>query len=194
MFDAAGPLAALSASSGGFALDPRFSGAPPAPPVDEPAAPDPAALAWAEGHAAGRAEAAAEAEGRRLADEAARGQIELALARLDAAQEERLRQRLVAAVTALCEAALAPLAVEPDALARRAARAAAMLARADDQAVLHLHPDDLALIAARLPDGLVTAADPALERGSLRVEGTSGGIEDGPAQWRRAIAEAIGPC
>jgi len=69
-----------------------------------------------------------------------------------------------------------------------------MLARADDAAVLRLHPDDLALIVARLPAGLPVEPDPALERGALRLEGSAGGVEDGPAQWRRALAEALGPC
>jgi len=37
-------------------------------------------------------------------------------------------------------------------------------------------------------------ADPSLERGAIRVEGTSGGVEDGPATWRKAIAEALARC
>ena len=185
------PLAVLG-GAGGFASDPRFAGqiaAPPAPPPE-----DRVALAWADGHAAGRAEASAEAALRHQADEQARARIEVALARLDAEQAEVLRQRLVETVTALCETALAPLALDAAALARRAARAAAMLARADDAAVLHLHPDDLALVEASLPAGLPVQPDPTLERGALRLEGAAGGIEDGPAQWRRALAEALGPC
>ncbi len=184
------PFAALAGGSG-FARDPRF-----AAPLARTAGPssDPVAEAWAEGHAAGIAEAQAEAAQRQAEEAAARQQIELALARLDAAQQEALRQRLIETVTALCNAALAPLAIDPAALAERAARVAAMLARADDDAVLRLHPDDLTLIAARLPPGLPTEPDPGLERGNLRLEGQAGGIEDGPAQWRRALAEALGPC
>jgi flagellar assembly protein FliH len=184
------PFAALAGGSG-FSSDPRFSLAP-ARLRDQSA--DPVAEAWADGHAAGIAEAQAEAELRRAEEAAARSQIELALARLDSAQQEALRQRLVETVTALCDAALAPLAIDPDLLAERAARAAAMLARADDAAVLRLHPDDLKLIAERLPPGLATEPDPALERGNLRLEGQAGGVEDGPLQWRRALAEALGAC
>lgn len=184
------PFAALAGGSG-FASDPRFSAAP-ARPRDQSA--DPVADAWAEGYAAGLAEAQAEAALRRTAEEEARQRVELALARLDNAQQEALRQRLVETVTALCNAALAPLAIDPAALAERAARAATMLARADDAAVLRLHPADLALIAKRLPPGVATEPDPGLERGNLRLEGQTGGIEDGPAQWRRALAEALGPC
>jgi flagellar assembly protein FliH len=33
-----------------------------------------------------------------------------------------------------------------------------------------------------------------LERGALRVEAANGGVEDGPAQWRQAIAEALALC
>lgn len=184
------PFAALAGGSG-FASDPRFATALPRPAGQSA---DPVADAWAEGYAAGLAEAQAEAAQQRAAEEAGRARIELALARLDTAQQEALRQRLVQTVTALCNTALAPLAIDPDALAERAARAAAMLARADDAAVLRLHPDDLALIAGRLPQGLPTEPDPALERGNIRLEGQAGGIEDGPAQWRRALAEALGPC
>lgn len=184
------PLAALGGGAGFFG-NPRFAFAP-LPPRD--LAPDPLAEAWAAGHAAGLAEAQAEAAAQRTAEEEARLHIELALARLDADQQEALRQRLVETVAALCNAALAPLAIDPALLAERAARAAAMLARADDGAVLRLHPDDLERVAKRLPAGLVTEADSSLERGSLRLDGQAGGVEDGPTQWRRAIAEALGQC
>ena len=79
-------------------------------------------------------------------------------------------------------------------LAVRAQRAAAMLARADDERVLRLHPADLKLVALRLPEGLAVLEDPALERGALRIESSSGGVEDGPEHWRRAIAEAVALC
>lgn len=184
------PLAALGGGTGFFG-DPRYSLAPPFP---RDQAPDPVTEAWAEGHAAGLAEAQAEAAAQRTAEEEARLNIELALARLDADQQEALRQRLVETVAALCNAALAPLAIDPALLAERAARAAAMLVRADDDAVLRLHPDDLKRVAKRLPAGLAAEADPGLEPGNLRLDGQAGGVEDGPAQWRRAIAEALGQC
>lgn len=183
------PLLKLGTAAG-FRSDPRFAPAP----TPEPDSTDPLARAWAEGHAAGLAEGREEAATKAEADAAARGRIELALARLDAEQAETLRQRLLTTVEILCESALAPLALDHAALARRVARAAAMLARADDDKVLRMHPDDLARIAGNLPEGLETCADPSLERGSLRLETASGGVEDGPAHWRRAIAEALGPC
>jgi flagellar assembly protein FliH len=183
------PLAALGGSAG-FRLDPRFAfgNALPADPAD------PVAQAWSEGHATALAEAQAEAASASQAERAARGRIELSLARLDAELSETLRRRLLDTVTALCETALAPMALDREALTRRVAKAVAMLARADDDKLLRLHPADHALIADRLPAGLEVHDDPALERGSLRLETASGGVEDGPAHWRRAIAEALAQC
>lgn len=183
------PLAALAAP-GGFVCDPRFSTAPL--PMAEPD--DATATAWHEGYVAGEAAAREDAEARAAADDAARAGIELALARLDAEQGEILRRRLIETVEALCGAALAPLAHDDGALLARIERAAAMLARADDQRVLRLHPDDLALVGKRLPADLPVEPDPALERGALRLESGTGGVEDGPGQWRRIIAEAVGQC
>ena len=185
------PFAALSASSG-FSPDPRFAGG-----LEAASAPDPAAeqaQVWAKGHAAGRAEAEADCAALLAERDDTRAALKITLARLDAEQEELLRQRLYATIEALCEASLAPLQLDADALLARVKRAAAMLARADDERVLRLHPDDLELIADALPDGLETRPDPALERGALRLETANGGVEDGPAHWRRAIAEALARC
>jgi flagellar assembly protein FliH len=184
------PLAAL-AGGGGFRCDPRF-GADMSPAPEVPV--DPVTQAWDEGFAAGHAEASAAALASAEADAAAHGAITLSLARLDAALAEELRQKLMVTVEALCEAAIAPLALDKAALTARVERAAGMLARADDERVLRLHPDDFKLVARHLPAGLEVLTDPALERGSLRVESANGGIEDGPAHWRRAIAEALGQC
>ena len=183
------PLAELAGSSG-FACDPRFVAGSPTP----PALGDPLALAYDEGRAAGRAEATSEVNQAAETERRDLTKIELALARLDAEQAEQLRQKLVATVAALCEASIAPFALDPEMLAVRAARAAAMLARADDERVLRLHPADLKLVAPRLPGGLAVLEDPALERGALRIESSSGGVEDGPEHWRRAIAEAVALC
>jgi flagellar assembly protein FliH len=184
------PFEAL-ATRGGFTRDTRFSG-PLHPTLPVPA--DPLMQAFADGHAAGFAEAETAAAALAENETAARAMIEFSLARLDTELAEALRQRLLATVEMLCEATIAPLALDRKLLAERVARAAAMLARADDERLLRLHPDDLALIAVELPDGLPVLADAALERGALRVETSNGGVEDGPQQWRRAITEALSTC
>ncbi len=185
------PFAALAAG-GGFQADPRYATdlfeREAADPVD------PLTQAWDEGYAAGHAEASAAALAGAEADAAARAAITLSLARLDSQLAEALRQKLFVTVETLCEAAIAPLALDQAALTVRVERAAAMLSRADDERVLRLHPDDFKLVARHLPADLEVLSDPALERGSLRIESASGGVEDGPAHWRRAIAEALGQC
>ena len=39
--------------------------------------------------------------------------------------------------------------------------------------------------------GMRLVPDPALEPGSLVIEGGEGAISDGPVEWRRAIAAAV---
>jgi flagellar assembly protein FliH len=185
-------LYAALAGSAGFTSDPRFGGGVPLPEPLETE--DPIARAWQDGHAAGLAEARQSALERAETEAHRRAAIELSLARLDSELAEQLRRKLFVTVEALCEAAIAPLALDKAAMAARVERAAAMLARADDDKLLRLHPDDLKLVARQLPTGLDVLEDPALERGAVRIECQAGGIEDGPAHWRRAIAEALAQC
>ncbi len=194
------PIAALAASSGfrgdaRFALPDRVADtvlavADDVPPFDELPA-DRHAQGWAEGHAAGLAEARREAALRLVAEVASREALQLGMARIDAALEARLREQLRDTVAALCEATLAPLALDEAALLRRVERAAAMLARADDDRLVRLHPDDAAIVAEHIGDTLAIVPDTSLARGAVRVEGASSGIEDGPDQWRAAIAAAL---
>lgn len=186
-------LAALIRRDGAFSRDLRF--APPempawSPPPAEDDAPDPLALAWAAGHTA----ACAETEAAIAAQADARARFAFSFARLDADLAEAMRARLVETVIALCEATMRPLALDREALARRVAAAVALFVRADDERVLRLHPDDLALLSGELPAEWSFLPDPALERGALRIESASGGVEDGPAQWRTAIVEALRLC
>lgn len=188
----------LSRGRARFAPDARFDAgetnapepeAAPSPPTFDPLA-DAREAGFAAGWAAGRAEALAQAESQHATIE----QLRASVARLDAERAETLRQRLLDTVVALCEATLAPLALDMPTLARRVQRAVAMFARADDERVIRLHPEDLAAVHPLLPADWTFLADAALERGALRVEAQTGGAEDGPAQWRQAIAEAIGSC
>lgn len=186
----------------GFRRSARFApprqAEPASPPAPEPeiAAPagDPIALAFTEGFAAGRAAAEAEAAQRAEAEAAAREMLALSFSRLDSDLRDELRLRLRDTVAALCEAAIRPLALDEDALIRRIEVAVSMLARADDERTIRLNPADIALIAPRMRAEWDVTPDPALERGGLRVESTNGGVEDGPAVWRRAIAEALHQC
>lgn len=187
------PYAAFAASTG-FRSDARYAAVPAAAPQPDAQPEDPLALAWAEGYAAGAGQAQAEAAQQAGIEAEARAALELNFARLDRELEDLLRQRLRDTVAALCEAALAPLALDEKALAERIERAVAMFARADDERIIRLHPDDVALVSPRLAEDWQVIPDPALERGALRVESASGGVEDGPAQWRAAIAEALHQC
>ena len=152
------------------------------------------AAAFAEGYAAGLEQARAEAEAAIAAEVESRAALDLAFMRFDAEMAETLRQRLTETVIALCEATLVPFAVDPEKLAQRVERAVAMLARADDERVIRLNPDDMKLVSSRLPGEWQIVEDRSLPRGSFRVETQSGGVEDGPPQWRHALAEALESC
>lgn len=187
----------VPAHSGGFLQDRRFARVVPPPPdvafvaIPEPEAPDPVALAHARGHAEGYAQALAEAEATQAAQDATRHRIETALRAMAADEIAALEQRLRQTVLALCESVVAEAAIDTDALAARVRRAAQMLARAEDARVIRLHPEDLAAVGHALPEDWHCEPDPQLERGTVRVDGSLGGVEDGPAQWRRALDEAL---
>lgn len=184
-----------------FQPDLRFTATAPSaepalqePLADTPAAPeapDPIVEAYARGFAEGHRQAAEEAAERAAADVAARDRLALSFARIDERLEEELRLRLRDTVAALCEAAIAPLALDPLALTRRVETAVSMLARADDDRVIQLNPRDFELISPRLRSEWKILPDRTLERGSVRIETANGGVEDGPASWRRAIDEAL---
>lgn len=196
-------LAEALASPSGFRVDRRYLALPmelepePAPAMvmpEEPPAPDPADEAFAQGFAAGYEQALTEAQAKADAESAAREGLALSISRLDSALQEELRDRLRETVAALCESAIAPLAVDEQALLRRIDTAVAMLSRADDDRLIRLHPDDLKLVSPHLSADWQIDTDPSLERGTIRIETISGGVEDGPATWRIAIAEALQRC
>lgn len=191
------------ATPSAFQPDVRFAGeaasAPPAQadppaPAPEPEPSDPIAEAFSHGFTMGHDQAVQEAQVRAEAEAAAFQRLSLAFEKMDEALEEELRMRLRDTVTALCEAAIAPMAIEPDALLRRIGVAVAMLRRAEDERLIRLHPDDLRLVSPRLSAEWQVQPDNTLERGTIRIETATGGIEDGPANWRRAITEALQRC
>lgn len=182
--------AALSTPSAGFKPDARFGGAIGADLGMR--RPNAAEGAYADGYGKGYEDGVASATAQAEQDAAARTRIELGLGRLAENEEQRFEERLRETVLALCEQTLAPLAVDPDQLANRVSNALALLRRSEDERTLRLHPDDIALIEGRLPEHLRVEPDPAIERGGIRIETPEGGIEDGPAEWRRALTEALG--
>jgi len=183
-------LADLGRRSTGFARDTRFAAV-----VAEPDVPfDPVADAFARGYAQGAEDGTSAARTRVAADDAARHRIETALARMDKDETDAFAARLKDTVLALCRTVLGDAAIAPENLATRVATAAAMFNRATDERVIRLHPEDLALVHGRLPEDWHCEPDPAAERGAVRVETASGGVEVGPAQWRAALDEALKAC
>ena len=184
------------AGSGGFRPAVRFGG-PPQPP--DPRERDLAERqriesdAFARGFEEGRKSAMAEAEENAAREDAARERLGAQLLTIGSEDEQRLSQRLRDIALALCSETLAPIALDEAALNRRIAACLAMLREAEER-VVHLHPDDIDFIDPELAETLTIRADPALERGEVRVESADGGVEDGPSTWRKAIAEALKPC
>lgn len=174
----------------GFASDPRFGGGVIAPADDS--LHDRAELdaAYADGHAAGRAEAEAQA----AVDAAARVGLALSLSKLDDSLGEVLAQRLAQAVAALCEATMAPFAIDPASLQRRCVTAAAQVGEGIIDASLRLHPADIAMLDRGFSSTWHIVPDAGLERGSVVFDTSEGAIEDGPAQWRDALEEALLQC
>lgn len=184
-----------------FMPDIRFGPAAEVPPPEpEPESElvedlsDPVLEAYREGHADGFRQAMEQVAAAAEVDDAVRTRLSLSFERLDALLEEELRMRLSETVAALCEAAIAPLAIDEAALLRRIGAAVSMLARADDERVIRLHPEDIAMLAPKFAQDWHVQPDPQLERGTIRVESTMGGVEDGPTTWRLAIAEALQQC
>lgn len=184
-------LAALGRGNSGFARDNRYVPvAERRANAGEPAF-DPIADAYARGYADGAQAADDAARAEAAVSDAARHRIETVLARMDSATTDQFAERLKDTVLSLCQAVLTDAALAPDALTRRVTTAAAMFSRAGDERVIRLHPEDLALVQGRLPDNWHCEPDPQMERGALRIETSGGGVEDGPAQWRAALEEAL---
>ena len=185
-------LGLLAARGGGdFAGDARFMAAAPEPQAPETLhLPEELDAAYADGMAAGRAALAAEL----AADDSARAGLAMALARLDTQLGETLADRLSQVVAALCEATMAPFAIDPASLQRRCVLAAAKVGEGIIDATLRLNPADIALLDPGFASTWHILPDPGLERGSVVFDMAEGVIEDGPAQWRAALAEALLQC
>lgn len=154
---------------------------------------DPGSAEWRAGFAAGLAEGSKALRSTEQASVAVAA-IELGIAKLDAAHSGQLANLLRDAVVALCGSVIDLSIIDPEALNRRIEAASALLQRADDNRRLRLNPEDLALVQSRLATDSTPLADPTLERGTVRIDTSTGGIEDGPAGWRRAIEAAVSGC
>ena len=144
--------------------------------------------AYQRGHADGIS-AAAEAQ---RESEAARAGLALHFTRLDEAARQALAERLVQGVAQLCEQLITPALIDRAALAQRCAALADTVGEAAKRCTLHMHPDDAALLDAETRARWTIAPDPALERGTLVLEHADGAVADGPEEWRRLIAAALG--
>jgi len=144
-------------------------------------------MGYAEGKAAGLAEAAANAA-------RDRGLIEAISAELRAAgylDRERMAAQLRQTVMLLVGRLVGETGVDGALLARRIEAATELLADSAESALLRVNPDDLALLEGHLPKTVFAAGDAAVERGSFVLESASTIVEDGPGLWLEQLSQAI---
>jgi flagellar assembly protein FliH len=144
-------------------------------------------MGYAEGKAAGLAEAA-------VAGSRDRQLIETIAAELRAAGQvdrERLAAHLRQTVMLLVGRLIGETGVSAELLTKRIAAAAEMLADGAESALLRVHPDDLPLIDGKLPKTVFPAGDATIGRGSFVLESASTIVEDGPDLWLEQLGHAI---
>lgn len=124
-------------------------------------------------------------EGMRLAteaataDDAAISHLADSLALLAPATSGALPALLSAAVLRLVEQIVGKAPVDTDVLKQRVEAVAAFIEEEQARKSLHLHPDDIALLTGH-ELGVELTEDPAMTRGSVRLDSGEGWIEDGP--------------
>lgn len=137
------------------------------------------------------------AEGQRLAEAAfvaERHQLLALLAGAEALQDEpseELAQLIAETVERLVRQIVANAPIDAAWLQEQAETAAAMVADADKARTLWVHPDDAALLA-ECPLSLALESDPAMMRGTVRLETSSGWIEHGRAVYLDELRAALG--
>lgn len=137
------------------------------------------------------------AEGQRIAEAAfvaERHQLLALLANAEALQDEpseELAQLIAETVERLVRQIVAAAPIDADWLQAQAETAAAMVADADKARSLWVHPDDAALLAD-CPLTLALESDPAMMRGTIRLETSSGWIEHGRAVYLDELRTALG--
>lgn len=137
------------------------------------------------------------AEGQRMAEAAytaERHQLLALLASAEALQDEpseELAQLIAETVERLVRQIVAAAPIDAEWLRAQAETAAAMVADADKARTLWVHPDDAALLA-ECPLALAVESDPAMVRGTIRLETSTGWIEHGRAVYLDELRAALG--
>ena len=144
-------------------------------------------MGYAEGKAAGLAEAAANSLHERQLIEAVAAELRTA-GQLD---REAIAAQLRQTVMLLVGRLVGEVGVDGDLLSKRVEAATEMLADSAESALLRVHPDDLPLIEGRLPKTVFAAGDAAVERGCFVLESASTIVEDGPGLWLEQLSQAI---
>jgi len=137
------------------------------------------------------------AEGQRVAEAAfvaERHQLLALLANAEALQDEpseELAQLIARTVERLVHQIVADAPIDAAWLQAQAETAAALVADADKARTLWVHPDDAALLTdCLLP--LALESDPAMMRGTVRIETSTGWIEHGRAVYLDELSAALG--
>ena len=137
------------------------------------------------------------AEGQRLAEASfavERAQLLALVAGAEALQDEpseELAQLIAETVERLVRQIVVTAPIDAEWLKDQADIAAALVAEADKARTLWVHPQDAALLVdadIRLP----IEADPAMVRGTVRVETSAGWIEHGRAVYLNELRAALG--
>ena len=104
---------------------------------------------------------------------------------------EELAVLIGEAVERLVSEIVGKAAVDRDWLTLQAKRAASLIAECDAARTMWLHPDDVALIDSAAID-LTIMADPAAQRGSIRIDCSAGWIEHGTALYLEDLRTELG--
>lgn len=167
-----------------------------APKAAEPKAPpaqfvDPVAAARAAGYAEGLAAGRAEADASAAQQAALLTQVSEALSRGAHFDRTRMAGHLRQTVLHLVTRMIGDAGIAPDVLAHRIEAATDLLADSAESAMLRLHPDDVALVQDHLPKNVFPVGDAQLKRGAFVIESASTIVEDGPELWLEQLAQAI---
>lgn len=162
----------IGAAQGGFVQD---------KPVD--AAEDAFALGYAEGERAARATFDVERD--------AMAALLAAAQALQPEPSEELAAMIATTVERLVTEIVGQVDIDRSWMLSRIERAVAHIGEADAARTLWLHPHDLALLDG-LDFPIDLRADPELERGALRIDCSSGWIEDSRSQHLDALRATLG--